>query len=82
MNIKDRLPCLFSDFSKCKTIVLRRRPCFTPLRAKVTICFEKLTNEPTNLKKKFQCYYEKLLLSKTVQLVTFVVKDYVTCEFT
>ena len=25
---------------------------------------------------------EKLLLSKTVQLVTFIVKDYVTCEFT
>ena len=38
-------------------------------------------NNP-NLKKKFQCYYEKLLLSKTVQLVTFIVKDYVTCEFT
>ena len=31
-------------------------------------------NNP-NLKKKFQCYYEKLLLSKTVQLVTFIVKD-------
>ena len=29
-----------------------------------------------------QCYYEKLLLSKTVHLVTFIVKDYVTCEFT
>ena len=28
-------------------------------------------NNP-NLKKKFQCYYEKLLLSKTVQLVTFI----------
>ena len=28
-------------------------------------------NHP-NLKKKFQCYYEKLLLSKTVQLVTFI----------
>ena len=28
------------------------------------------------------CYYEKLLLSKTVQLVTFMVKDYVTCGFT
>ena len=38
-------------------------------------------NNP-NLKEKFQCYYEKLLLSKTVQLVTFIVKDYVTCEFT
>ena len=38
-------------------------------------------NHP-NLKEKFQCYYEKLLLSKTVQLVTFIVKDYVTCEFT
>ena len=31
-------------------------------------------NHP-NLKEKFQCYYEKLLLSKTVQLVTFIVKD-------
>ena len=26
--------------------------------------------------------YEKLLLPKTVQLVTFIVKDYVTCKFT
>ena len=26
--------------------------------------------------KKFQCYFEKLLKSKTVQLVTFIVKDY------
>ena len=32
-------------------------------------------NHP-NLKKKFQCYYEKLLLSETVQLVTFIVKDF------
>ena len=32
-------------------------------------------NHP-NLKEKFPCYYEKLLLSKTVQLVTFIVKDY------
>ena len=31
-------------------------------------------NHP-NLKKKCQCYYEKLLLLKTVQLVTFIVKD-------
>ena len=30
-------------------------------------------NHP-NLQKKFQCCYEKLLLSKTVQLVTFMVK--------
>ena len=37
-------------------------------------------NHP-NLKEKFQCYYEKLLLSKTFQVVTFIVKDYVTCEF-
>ena len=36
-------------------------------------------NHP-NLKKKFQCYFEKLLKSKTVQLVTFIDKDYVTCE--
>ena len=28
INIKERLPCLFSDFSKYKTIVLRRRPYF------------------------------------------------------
>ena len=32
----------------------------------------------SNLKKKFQCYFEKL--SKAVQLVTLIVKDYVTCE--
>ena len=37
---------LFSDFLKYQTIVLRRRPYFTPVRAKVTIAFEKLTNEP------------------------------------
>ena len=49
--------------------VLRRRPYFTRVRAKVTISFEKLTNEPSTLKKKFQCYFEKLLKSKTVQLV-------------
>ena len=36
-----------SDFSKYKTIVLRRRPYFTPVRGKVTICFERLTNEPS-----------------------------------
>ena len=46
INIKEWLPCLFSDFLKYKTIVLRRRPYFTPVRAKVTIAFEKLTNEP------------------------------------
>ena len=28
--------------------------------------------------KKFQCYFEKLLKSRTVQLVTFIVKDYAT----
>ena len=72
INIKDRLQCLFSDFSKYKTILLRRRPCFTPVRAKVTICSEKLLMNHPNLKKKIQCYYEKLLLSKTVQLVTNV----------
>ena len=27
-------------------------------------------------------YFEKLLKSKTVQLVTFIVKDYVACDFT
>ena len=47
INIKERLPCLFSDFSKYKIIVLRRRPYFTPVRANVTICLEKLTNEPS-----------------------------------
>ena len=36
----------------------------------------------SNVKKKFQYYFEKLLKSKAVQLVTLVVKDYVTCEFT
>ena len=45
--MKERLPCLFSDFIKSKTIVLRRRPYFTPVRAKVTISFEKLPNEPS-----------------------------------
>ena len=61
------IPCLFSDFSKYKTIVLRRRPCFTPVRAKVTTCFEKLTNEQLILiwRKNFNvtmksCYYRKL----------------------
>ena len=44
--------------------VLCRRPCFTPVRAAVTISFK------------------KLLKSKNVQLGTFIVKDYVTCEFT
>ena len=34
----------------------------------------------SNLKKKFQCYFEKLLQSKAVQLITLVVKDYVTFE--
>ena len=38
-------------------------------------------NHP-NLEKKLYCYLEKLLKSKTVQLVTFIVKYYVTCEFT
>ena len=27
-------------------------------------------------------YFEKLLKSKTVQLVTYIVKDYVACDFT
>ena len=31
-------------------------------------------NHP-NLKEKFQCYHEKLLLSKAVQLVTFIVNE-------
>ena len=30
----------------------------------------------SNVKKKFQCYFEKLLKSKAVQLVTLIVKDY------
>ena len=34
----------------------------------------------SNLKEKFECYFEKLLKSKAVQLVTLIVKDYVTCE--
>ena len=34
------------------------------------------------MKKNFQRYFEKLLKSKTVQLVKFIDKDYVTCEFT
>ena len=34
----------------------------------------------SNLKKKFQCYFEKLLKSKAVQLVTLIVKDYATCD--
>ena len=33
------------------------------------------------LKNKFKCYFEKVLNLKNVQLVTFIVKDYVTCEF-
>ena len=32
-------------FLKYKTFVSRRRPYFTPLRAEVTISFEKLTDE-------------------------------------
>ena len=32
-------------------------------------------------KKFLKCYFEKLLKSKNVQLVTFIVKGYVTCEF-
>ena len=40
-------------------------------------------NHP-NLKENFQCYHEKLLLSKTVQLVMFIVfrvvtRHYVSC---
>ena len=34
----------------------------------------------SSLKKKNECYFEKLLKSKAVQLVTLIVKDYVTCE--
>ena len=34
----------------------------------------------SNLKKKFQCYFEKLLKLKAVQLVTLIVKDCVTCQ--
>ena len=34
----------------------------------------------SNLKKKFQCYFEKLFKSKAVQLITSV-KDYVTFEY-
>jgi len=56
-----------------------RQPYFTPVRAEVTISFEKLTSHP-NLKEKL-CYLEKLLNSKTVQLVMIKVDDYVTREF-
>ena len=52
-----------------------------PVRAKLTISFEKLMNH-SNLKKKFQCYFEKLLKLKAVQLVTLIVKDYVISGFT
>ena len=52
----------------------------TPSSGTSVLASYKKVSHP-NLKKKFQCYYEKLLLSKTVQLVTFIVKDYVTCEF-
>ena len=34
----------------------------------------------SNWKKKFECYFEKLLKSKAVKLVTLIVKDNVTCE--
>ena len=34
----------------------------------------------SNLKKKFQCYFEKLFKSKAVQLITSV-RDYVTFEY-
>ena len=40
-------PLLFGDFLKYKTFVVRRRTYFTPVRAEVTIYFEKLTNEPS-----------------------------------
>ena len=82
INMKEWLLCLFSVFSKYKTIVLRCRLYFMPVRAKLTICFEKLMNHSNNLKKKFQCYFEKLLKLKAVQLVTLIVEDYVTCGFT
>ena len=52
-----------------------------PVSAEVTISFEKLTSN-LNLKEKLLCYLEKLLKSKTVQLVTIKVDDYVTYEFT
>ena len=39
--------------------------------------FRYMRNNP-----KISMLYEKLLLPKTVQLVTFIVKDYVTCETT
>ena len=37
-------------------------------------------NHPNLKKNKCYCYFEKLLKSKTVQLVTFIVKDYVACD--
>ena len=52
----------------------------TPSSGTSVLASYKKVSHP-NLKKKFQCYYEKLLLPRTMQLVTFIVKDYVTCEF-
>ena len=68
-------------FFKIHNFVSRRRPYFKPVWVKVTISFEKLTNEPYKFEEKILMLFEKLLKSKNVQLVTFIVKDYVTCEF-
>ena len=59
---------------------INRRPYFTPVRAEVTT-FEKLA-EPSQFKGKILMLLEKLLKSKTVQLVKFKVKDYAAREFT
>ena len=61
---------------------INRRPYFTPIRAEVTTSFEKLADEPSQFKGKILMLLEKLLKSKTVQLVKFKVKDYAACEFT
>ena len=58
--------CVFTLFMLLKPLCINRRLHFTPVRAEVIISFEKLTDEPSNLGKKFSCCLEKLLKSKTV----------------
>ena len=60
---------------------INRRPFFTPVSGEVTISFHKLTSH-SNLKENYNALWENLLKSKTVQLVTIKVDDYVTREFT
>ena len=56
--MKEWLPCLFGDFSKYKTIVLRCRLYFMPVRAKLTISFEKLMNH-SNFEEKISMLFWK-----------------------